>query len=76
MPKSQVNPVELRYQRLVEKNRRLHDQLRLPMVPISQASLTLVQYVKNIKDPLVPSVWGPTTPDPFASKDQNCCAIL
>ncbi|KAJ1991269.1 Guanine nucleotide-binding protein subunit gamma [Dimargaris cristalligena] len=76
MYSSQKNMAEQRYKKLVEKNQRLRDQLHLATIPVSQASSSLCDFILNTKDPLVPSVWGAPSADPFATKEQGCCSTM
>ncbi|KZP21223.1 hypothetical protein FIBSPDRAFT_788604 [Athelia psychrophila] len=69
---------ELRLRRVLEHNQRLREDLARPRVRVSEASTSLIQYCKNTKDHLVPSVWGPVGrgDDPYAPQGGgNCCVV-
>ncbi|GAB5592154.1 hypothetical protein Unana1_07054 [Umbelopsis nana] len=74
------NLSEAKLKRIVEYNIRLKQQLDIPRVTISEASKSLISYCKEIRDPLVPSVWGPIpkSEDPFTSSTTKtgCCTIM
>ncbi|KAF8319389.1 G-protein gamma subunit [Clavulina sp. PMI_390] len=70
---------ELKLRRLTEHNARLRDDLSRPRVRVSEASTSLMQYCKNTRDPLIPSVWGPLgkNEDPYAPPAQGCaCNVM
>ncbi|KAJ1733159.1 plasma membrane localization protein [Coemansia biformis] len=64
---------EHKLRKIVELNGRLKEQLELPRIPVSQASDSLIAYMSNTKDYLLPSVWGPPPHDPFASPTSGGC---
>lgn len=79
-PTSLVRPhktsmAELKLRRLNEHNARLREDLARPRVRVSEASISLIRYCSNTKDPLLPSVWGPPGKgeDPYAPPDTGCC---
>ncbi|CAG8570272.1 9286_t:CDS:2 [Funneliformis mosseae] len=75
MPSQVKNFSEYKFQRILDHNQRLREQLDLPRVRVSQASSTIINYVKSTKDYLVPSVWGPAGPaDPFIAKNGISCS--
>ncbi|KAF9514469.1 hypothetical protein BS47DRAFT_872476 [Hydnum rufescens UP504] len=70
---------ELKLRRLTEHNQRLRDDLARPRLRVSEASQSLINYCKQTKDHLVPSVWGPIGKgeDPYAPPAQGCnCSIM
>lgn len=69
---------DLKLRRCLENNSRLKDDLARPMVKISEAAGSLCRFCKTTKDPLVPSVWGPTPKgeDPYTTdKKIGCCVV-
>ncbi|KAJ2707780.1 hypothetical protein H4R19_004876 [Coemansia spiralis] len=64
---------EHKLRKIAELNGRLKEQLELPRIPVSQASESLIAYMSNTKDYLLPSVWGPPPHDPFASQTTGGC---
>ncbi|KAJ1984849.1 Guanine nucleotide-binding protein subunit gamma [Dimargaris verticillata] len=69
---------ENRLRKLLEQNRRLHEQLELPRIATSEASRSLITYVTQTRDYLVPSVWGTPPEDRWTPKRSGlaCCNIL
>jgi hypothetical protein len=70
---------ERKYQKLCRLTNRLRDQLRLQTIPVFKAAGSLVNYTVSVKDPLVPSVWGPIEKrdNPYAATNSSCsCNIL
>jgi hypothetical protein len=70
---------ERKYQKLCRLTNRLRDQLRLQTIPVSKAACSLVNYTISVKDPLLPSVWGPIEKrdNPYAATNSSCtCNIL
>ncbi|EIN07203.1 G-protein gamma subunit [Punctularia strigosozonata HHB-11173 SS5] len=70
---------ELKLRRLTEHNQRLKEDLHRPRIRVSEASRSLIDYCKNTKDPLIPSIWGPLNKgeDPFAPPATGCaCTIM
>jgi len=70
---------ERKYQKLCRLTNRLRDQLRLQTIPVSKAACSLVNYTVSVKDPLLPSVWGPIEKrdNPYAATKSSCtCNIL
>ncbi|KAJ1989458.1 Guanine nucleotide-binding protein subunit gamma [Dimargaris cristalligena] len=69
---------ENRLRKLQEQNRRLREQLELPRIATSEASRSLITYVTQTRDTLVPSVWGPPTEDRWSPKrsGMSCCTVL
>ncbi|WVN87163.1 uncharacterized protein L203_102339 [Cryptococcus depauperatus CBS 7841] len=70
---------ELKLRRLTEHNLRLKEELARPRVMVSVASLSLINYCRATKDPLLPSVWGPLQKgeDPYAPIEQGvCCSVM
>ncbi|KAH8550681.1 G-protein gamma subunit [Umbelopsis sp. PMI_123] len=74
------NLSEAKLKRILEYNERQKQQLDIPRVAVSEASKSLIAYCKEVRDPLVPSVWGPVpkSEDPFTSSStkNGCCTIL
>ncbi|KAL0083677.1 G protein gamma subunit [Phycomyces blakesleeanus] len=73
------NISEAKLNRLLELNQCLREQLDVPRITVSSASSSLIEYCKNTKDPMVPSVWGPIDKkeDPFApAAGGGCCAVM
>ncbi|KZT71415.1 putative guanine nucleotide-binding protein gamma subunit [Daedalea quercina L-15889] len=71
-----VSTSELKLRRLLEHNQRLREDLARPRIRVSEASVSLINYCKNTKDYLVPSVWGTVSKaeDPFgAPQPTNGC---
>jgi guanine nucleotide-binding protein subunit gamma len=68
---------EQKLKKLLENNQRLRYQLDMPRIPVSEASISLINYVKTTKDYLVPSVWGPVDrkDDPYAPQRTSPCAF-
>ncbi|KAJ3217199.1 hypothetical protein HDU67_008328 [Dinochytrium kinnereticum] len=66
---------EKKLQRLIEYNAQLHESLNRNRMPVSQASYELVKFCSETPDPLLPSVWGERTEDPFTDS-ASCCTIL
>ncbi|OWZ74827.1 guanine nucleotide-binding protein subunit gamma, other [Cryptococcus neoformans Bt85] len=66
---------ELKLRRLMEHNHRLREELARPRVTVSIASISLINYCRATKDPLIPSVWGPLprSEDPYAPVEQAVC---
>jgi guanine nucleotide-binding protein subunit gamma len=66
---------DLKLRRLTEHNQRLREDLSRPRIRISEASSSLINYCKNTKDHLVPSVWGPVGKgeDPYAPQTEGGC---
>ncbi|KAI8339730.1 G-protein gamma subunit [Chlamydoabsidia padenii] len=65
--------------RILEYNECLREQLAVSRITVSEASTGLIEFCKTTKDPLLPSVWGPTDKkdDPFAPPNNGgCCAIM
>jgi guanine nucleotide-binding protein subunit gamma len=71
---------ELKLRRVLELNQRLREDLDRPRVKVSQASKKLIDYCKNTRDNLVPSIWGPVDKgdDQYAQTGKKCflCEIL
>ncbi|KIY73243.1 G-protein gamma subunit [Cylindrobasidium torrendii FP15055 ss-10] len=69
---------ELKLRRIVEHNQRLREDLARPRIKISEASQSLINYCRNTKDHLVPSVWGPPTrgDDPYSQKTTGCQCVV
>nr|AAX94562.1 G protein gamma subunit Gpg1 [Cryptococcus neoformans var. grubii] len=70
---------ELKLRRLMEHNHRLREELARPRVTVSIASISLINYCRATKDPLIPSVWGPLprSEDPYAPVEQAvCCSVM
>ncbi|EIE80956.1 hypothetical protein G6F46_002128 [Rhizopus delemar] len=75
---------EAKLKKILDHNDRLREQLDLPRIPVSEASLSLIEYCKLTKDPLLPSVWGPVSreQDPFApaaggsGSSSSCCTVM
>ncbi|KAI9137654.1 guanine nucleotide-binding protein subunit gamma [Paraphysoderma sedebokerense] len=70
---------ELKLKKLVEYNNRLKEQLDMPRMTVSEASQSLIKYVKTTKDFLVPSVWGTVDKkdDPYGPIGGPCsCTIV
>ncbi|RCH78996.1 hypothetical protein CU098_006644 [Rhizopus stolonifer] len=80
----QYNISEAKLKKILDYNDRLKEQLDLPRIPVSEASLSIVDYCKSTKDPLLPSVWGPVSKeqDPFApaagvsGSSSGCCIVM
>ncbi|CAO3672628.1 unnamed protein product [Rhizopus stolonifer] len=67
-------------EKILEHNDRLKDQLSLLRIPVSEASLSLIEYCKSTQDPLLPSLKSTNKLDPFAqatrgNKSNGCCII-
>jgi len=69
---------ERKYQKLLKLTNRLRDQLRLQTIPVSKAANSLVNYTIRVKDPLLPSVWGPIEKgdNPYAATNSKCSCII
>ena len=69
---------ERKYQKLCRLTNRLRDQLRLQTIPVSKAACSLVNYTISVKDPLLPSVWGPIEKrdNPYAATNSKCSCII
>ncbi|ORX76381.1 hypothetical protein BCR32DRAFT_224294 [Anaeromyces robustus] len=69
---------ERKYQKLCRLTNRLRDQLRLQTIPVSKAACSLVNYTISVKDPLLPSVWGPIEKrdNPYAANNTTCSCII
>jgi len=69
---------EKKYQKLCRLTNRLRDQLRLQTIPVSKAACSLVNYTISVKDPLLPSVWGPIEKrdNPYAATNSKCSCII
>ncbi|CAO3644689.1 unnamed protein product [Cunninghamella echinulata] len=70
---------ESKLSRILEYNKRLHEQLDMPCIAVSEASESLIRYCNSTKDPLVPSIWGKIEKqdDPFiTTTKKNCCSIM
>jgi len=69
---------ERKYQKLCRLTNRLRDQLRLQTIPVSKAACSLVNYTISVKDPLLPSVWGPIEKrdNPYAATSSKCSCII
>ncbi|KAI9596731.1 GGL domain-containing protein [Syncephalis fuscata] len=71
---------ELKLKKLLENNRRLQHLLDMPRIPVSEASISLINYVKTTKDYLIPSIWGTVNrkDDPYAPQGSSCgtCTIV
>ncbi|KAI9190843.1 G-protein gamma-like domain-containing protein [Polychytrium aggregatum] len=70
---------ELKLKKLVEHNQRLKEQLDLPRIPVSEASQQLIKYVKETKDFLLPTIWGPVDKkdDPYSAPNGGCaCSVM
>ncbi|KAL7751731.1 Guanine nucleotide-binding protein subunit gamma [Sorochytrium milnesiophthora] len=67
---------ELKLKKLLELNNRLKEQLDMPRLTVSDASQSLIKYVKTTKDFLVPSVWGTVDKkeDPYGPVGGPCAA--
>ncbi|BEI85180.1 hypothetical protein CcaverHIS002_0505810 [Cutaneotrichosporon cavernicola] len=62
-----------------EQRARLKEDLSRPRVPVSQASLGLIRYCQDTRDPILPSVWGELKrgEDPYAPPETGCgCTIM
>ncbi|ORX39199.1 G-protein gamma subunit, partial [Kockovaella imperatae] len=66
---------ELKLRRLTEHNQRLREDLARPRARVSEASLSLIQYARSKKDPMLPSVWGAPGKgeDPYAPPEESGC---
>ncbi|WWC73032.1 uncharacterized protein I206_106997 [Kwoniella pini CBS 10737] len=69
---------ELKLRRLTEHNLRLRDDLARPRLRVSEASLSLLKFCTNTKDPMLPSIWGSSakSSDPFAPPEKGCCILM
>ncbi|GMK55629.1 hypothetical protein CspeluHIS016_0206850 [Cutaneotrichosporon spelunceum] len=70
---------ELKLRRILENNARLKEDLSRPRIPVSQASLGLIRYCQDTRDPILPSVWGEPKrgEDPYAPPETGCgCTIM
>ncbi|KAL7424664.1 Guanine nucleotide-binding protein subunit gamma [Cryptotrichosporon argae] len=70
---------ELKLRRLLENNHRLREELARPRVMVSIASLNLINYTRQTKDPLIPAVWGTLAKgeDPYAPVETGgCCSLM
>ncbi|ORX99059.1 guanine nucleotide-binding protein subunit gamma [Basidiobolus meristosporus CBS 931.73] len=71
---------EIKLKKILENNTRLREQLNVPRATVSEASMSLVKFTKCTRDPMLPSVWGPTEKrdDPYApSTSNNCvCSVM
>ncbi|KAG0348187.1 hypothetical protein BG005_011689 [Podila minutissima] len=61
--------------RFLEHNQRLKEQLEMRRISVSEASQSLIQYVSNTRDALIPIVWGTIASDPFSKQTTSCCTI-
>ncbi|BEI86037.1 hypothetical protein CcaverHIS002_0603240 [Cutaneotrichosporon cavernicola] len=75
---SKVTMQELKYRRLAENNLRLRDDLSRPRAMVSLASINLINYCSETRDPLLPSVWGPLAKgeDAFAPVEEAACCTV
>ncbi|KAG0023735.1 hypothetical protein BGZ81_007940 [Podila clonocystis] len=61
--------------RFLEHNQRLKEQLEMRRISVSEASQSLIQYVSNTRDALIPIIWGTSGSDPFSKQTTSCCTI-
>ncbi|KAG0338745.1 hypothetical protein BG000_003467 [Podila horticola] len=61
--------------RFLEHNQRLKEQLEMRRISVSEASQSLIQYVSNTRDALIPIIWGTIGSDPFSKQTTSCCTI-
>ncbi|CAG7845924.1 SubName: Full=Uncharacterized protein {ECO:0000313/EMBL:CCA77979.1} [Serendipita indica DSM 11827] len=70
---------ELKLHRINQHIARLRDDVVRPRARVSEASSSLIRYMKTTKDPLLPSLWGTVAKeeDPFHQPDANkgCCIV-
>ncbi|PUU74518.1 GGL domain-domain-containing protein [Tuber borchii] len=70
---------ELKLRRLTELNARLREDLERPRVKVSEACHSMIAYISNTKDFMVPSTWGQVDKreDPYApiANGPSCCVI-
>ncbi|RSH86688.1 Guanine nucleotide-binding protein subunit gamma [Apiotrichum porosum] len=69
---------ELRLRRLQEHNLRLKEDLARPRIRVSEASMSLISYCTQTRDPLLPSLWGELRKgeDPYAPPEAGCCLVM
>ncbi|KAK9480413.1 GGL domain-containing protein [Lipomyces japonicus] len=71
---------ELKLKRLNDLVVRLTDDLNRPRVRTSEASRLVVEYTKNTRDFMLPSVWGSVDKkdDPYnpQSSSSGCCSLM
>ncbi|KAJ1984850.1 hypothetical protein H4R34_000389 [Dimargaris verticillata] len=75
----QISMSEARYRRLEIRVERLREQLDLDRIPVSQASLMLIEYTQQTPDAFLPSLWGTMADHPFAAStpgSNTCCRLL
>ncbi|KAK9380306.1 G-protein gamma-like domain-containing protein [Kockiozyma suomiensis] len=73
------NP-ELKLQRMRQVRDQVLEELNRDRVPTSESCARIIQYTRNTKDYMVPSVWGELDKreDPYnpVVKDSGCCVIM
>ncbi|RSH94773.1 Guanine nucleotide-binding protein subunit gamma [Saitozyma podzolica] len=70
---------ELKLRRILEHNHRLREELARPRANVSVASMSLINYCRQTKDPLIPAIWGPIGKgeDPYAPVEAGgCCSVM
>ncbi|KAF9364777.1 hypothetical protein BGX34_000447 [Mortierella sp. NVP85] len=70
---------EMRLMRQLEHNKKLREQFERQRIPVSQASILLIEYCQARRDMFIPTVWGEVDKkdDPFESQPAGCgCNIM
>ncbi|KAJ1989459.1 hypothetical protein H4R33_002064 [Dimargaris cristalligena] len=71
-----MSVAEVRYQKLVRQNDAHIEQLNLPRIAVSEASRSIIEFTTQTSDPMIPSIWGQRTTDPFSTPNSSCCSIV
>ncbi|KAL1918132.1 uncharacterized protein VTP21DRAFT_3398 [Calcarisporiella thermophila] len=65
---TQNGTLDPKLQKLLEDNKKLEEELNKEYIPMSEACTSIMNYINNTRDYLVPSVWGGAgSDDPFGS---------
>jgi len=69
---------ELKLRRLTELNARLREDLERPRIKVSEACTSMINYTRNTKDFMVPSLWGTVDKreDPYAPQQSGGCCVI
>ncbi|PVG02770.1 hypothetical protein CPB86DRAFT_811353 [Serendipita vermifera] len=69
---------ELKLHRINQHVDRLREDLIRPRAKVSEASASLISFVKSTRDPLLPVVWGGVEKheDPFYEPKQGGCCVI
>ncbi|KAK9356749.1 GGL domain-containing protein [Lipomyces doorenjongii] len=77
--KTKGSSLELRLKRVRDLCSRLEADLVRPRIRTSEACQSIIQYTKNTKDFMVPSVWGSIDKreDPYNPPSEGgCCSVM